>query len=43
LIGREYAIFNLIKAAANNRLVTVSGLPGIGKTVICKNAAHFIA
>lgn len=33
----------MISSVLNNRLVNIIGLPGIGKTSLCKNAVHYMA
>ena len=41
-IGRQKEIFDVVHTIFTNRLVTIIGLPGIGKTSLCKNAVHYI-
>lgn len=36
-------MFEVVHNVLNHRLVTIIGLPGIGKTSLCKNAVHYIA
>lgn len=36
-------MFDIVQNIVSNRLVTVIGLPGIGKSSLCKNAVHYIA
>jgi adenylate kinase len=36
-------MFEVVHNICNNRLVTIIGLPGIGKTSLTKNAVHYIA
>ena len=33
----------IAKLLLNNRLITVRGLPGIGKTSICKRLGYFVS
>lgn len=42
-IGRQKEMFEIVHNVFNHRLVTLIGLPGIGKTSLCKNAVHYIA
>ncbi len=42
-IGRQKEIFEVVHNIMQNRLVTIIGLPGIGKTSLAKNAVNFIA
>ncbi|CDW71451.1 UNKNOWN [Stylonychia lemnae] len=41
-IGRQKEMYEIIHNIYNHRLVTMIGLPGIGKTSISKNAVHYI-
>ena len=42
-IGRQKEIFDVVHTIFTNRLVTIIGLPGIGKTSLCKNAVHYMS
>ena len=42
-IGRQKEIFQMVQSVCQNRLVNIIGLPGIGKTSLAKNAAHYMA
>ena len=42
-VGRQKELFEVVQTVFRNRLVTLIGLPGIGKTSLAKNAVHFIA
>ena len=42
-IGRQKEMFEVVHNVMNNRLVNIIGLPGIGKTALCKNAVQYIA
>lgn len=35
-------MFEVVHNVYNHRLVTIIGLPGIGKTSLSKNAIHYI-
>jgi MoxR-like ATPase len=37
-IGRQKEIYEVVHNVVYNRMVTIIGLPGIGKTALCKNA-----
>ena len=41
-IGRQKELYEVISNVLSNRLVNIIGLPGIGKTSLCKNAVHYI-
>ena len=41
-IGRQKEMFDVIYNVCHHRLVTIIGLPGIGKTSLSKNAVHYI-
>lgn len=41
-VGRQREVYEVVHNCMNNRLVTIIGLPGIGKTALCKNAIHYI-
>ena len=41
-IGRFKEMYELIENVNSNRLVTVIGLPGVGKTALVKNTIHFM-
>ncbi len=42
-VGRQEDMHNIAKLLLNNRLITVRGLPGIGKTSISKRLGFFIS
>lgn len=42
-VGRQREIFEVVSSILANRLVTIIGLPGIGKTSLSKNAVHYLA
>jgi len=42
-IGRQREIFEVVQSICQFRLVNIVGLPGVGKSSLAKNAAHFIA
>ena len=42
-LGRQKELYEVVHAVTVNRLVTIIGLPGIGKTALCKNAVHYIS
>lgn len=42
-IGRQIELYDIVHNVFNHRLVTVIGLPGIGKTALCKNAVHYMS
>lgn len=41
-VGRRDAMFELVTLLMRHRLVTVRGAPGIGKTTLCNQVAHFL-
>ena len=41
-VGRQFEMQQIIEYLNSNRLVTITGLPGIGKTAISKNVASFL-
>lgn len=43
LIGRQKEMFEVIHTIYHNRLVTIIGLPGIGKTALAKNSVDYMA
>lgn len=42
-VGRQQEMNEIIKCIKSNRLTTILGLPGIGKTTISKNIGFFLA
>eukprot|EP01022_Parablepharisma_sp_SALTPOND_P007336 TRINITY_DN12_c0_g2_i1.p1 TRINITY_DN12_c0_g2~~TRINITY_DN12_c0_g2_i1.p1 ORF type:complete len:1381 (-),score=162.30 TRINITY_DN12_c0_g2_i1:17440-21582(-) len=40
-VGRKCELYNIISLIRDSRIVTIKGLPGIGKTSIAKTLAHF--
>ena len=41
-VGRQIDMQEIIKDINNNRLMTIIGLPGIGKTAMVKCVAHHL-
>ena len=41
-LGRRKEMQEIISYVMNNRLVTIKGIPGIGKTTLAKAAAYFL-
>lgn len=41
-VGRQKEMFEVVTNIYNHRLVTVIGLPGIGKTALAKNTLHYL-
>ena len=42
LLGRQQEMYDVLFRVANYRLVSILGPPGIGKTALSRNLAHFI-
>lgn len=42
-VGRQREVYEVVSSILTNRLVTIIGLPGIGKTSLSKNAVHYMA
>lgn len=43
ICGRNSVMSKVIKLINNEQLVTIIGVPGIGKSAVCKNVVNFIA
>jgi 2-phosphoglycerate kinase len=41
-LGRRLEMQEVIQNIATNRLVTIKGIPGIGKTTLAKTVAYFL-
>jgi AAA+ ATPase superfamily predicted ATPase len=41
-LGREQEMYYILKSIGENRLVSILGPPGIGKTSLSRNLAHYI-
>jgi len=42
-VGRQEDMFRISRLLLNNRLITVKGIPGIGKTSISKRLGFFLS
>lgn len=41
-MGRQDEMYDIISHLESHRLITITGVPGIGKTSIAKNIANFL-
>ena len=41
-VGRQKELYDVVSSCTSNRLVTIIGLPGVGKTSLTKNATHYL-